>query len=163
MQNLQITRGLLQRRLSCHCIHVATFKHVQRLIQSAMPQIGVSTLSSFEAHADIMFAAATRSKNIERMEMERQRNEMANYCRLMALYLLSPALTRIHNALLCPVNYSRRPILANLDQSCWSAPLSSSICTMTRFYHRLITCFSFTFVQIKKILVLMAIAAITRA
>jgi len=73
MQNLQITRGLLRRRLPCHCIHVATFKHARRLIQPAMPQTGVSTLSSFEAHADIMFAAATRRKILG--EWKRKGNE----------------------------------------------------------------------------------------
>ena len=59
-QNLQITRGLL--RPSRPAVAVCTFKHARQLIQPAMLQTGVSTLSSFEAHADIMFATASPGK-----------------------------------------------------------------------------------------------------
>ncbi|CAL1676592.1 unnamed protein product [Lasius platythorax] len=48
--------------------------------------------------------------------------------------------------LLCPLNYFRRPILANLIRP---VPLSSSIRAITCFYHR-DDLLPFTFAQIKK-------------
>lgn len=55
------------------------------------------TLSSFEAHAGILCLQRRRAgKCLGEWKTERQRNGTANYCGLMALHLLSPALTRVH-------------------------------------------------------------------
>lgn len=89
-QNLQITRGLLRPSLRRCC----TFKHARQLIQPAVLQTGVSTLSSFEVHADIMFAAASPGKcwaNERRGDNERD----GQLHGLMALQRLRPALTRV--------------------------------------------------------------------
>jgi len=70
-----------------------TFKHARQLIQPAVLRIGVSTLSSFEAHADIMFTAASPGKcwaNERRGDNERDGQLRG----LMALHRLRPALTR---------------------------------------------------------------------
>lgn len=132
MQNLQITRGLLRRRLPCHCIHVATFKHARRLIQPAMQQTGVSTLSSFEAHAYYVCRVGKYWANGNGKATKRDGQLLPTNGSPLSLASINE---RVHNALLCPFNYSRRSILANLNQS-WSAPLSFSIRTIKRFYHR---------------------------
>jgi hypothetical protein len=76
--------------------------------------------------------AASRGKC--RANGRREDNERGGQLRgLMALHLLSPALTRVHNALLCPSDYSDDPT-ANIPS--FRSPFPFSIHAITRFYHQ---------------------------
>jgi len=136
-QNLQITRGLL--RPSRPAVAVCTFKHARQLIQPAMLQTGVSTLSSFEAHADIMFATASPGKYWAEWKTGRQQTGRP-ITRTNGPPSSPLGVNGVRDALLCLFDYSddlsvSRPLFS-IPHPCHNA-LPSSINRHSYFYFRI--------------------------